>query len=359
MRTRGPTTSLAWSLALACSALALACPPYQGGFQPTSAPLPSDAASATLELLASAPQGDWLFRVSIYGTADVESAEPAERIDQLGCTGSSCSWREYQLHCPRGMCGFSFQLAAASGANGPLEVAAGFVFEGDPGNQGCGDEPNPAYVPPDDRDRLFRVSWSVSDLVQAPFEDLDATRGDSGDRDAARLDADVSDAAAQGMDAEAPDSGVQDAASRLEPVRVIRGDPTRQDWWDLTVLGAELQAYEGKVVTLRIGDPDAALERLGSGQARIESGSFELAFPAVWEPALYKNKRAFIDTNANGRCDPTIDAVFADARGARSDVLTIQLDATLAPELFPASQSPAADCDALNVSWPVGSWDDP
>jgi hypothetical protein len=57
-----------------------------------------------------------------------------------------------------------------------LELAAGIVFDGDPGNHGCGDGPNPGYVEGEDLE-LFERSWNVSDVVLAPLGDLGMRRG--------------------------------------------------------------------------------------------------------------------------------------------------------------------------------------
>jgi hypothetical protein len=80
----------------------------------------------------------------------------------------------------------------------------------------------------------------------------------------------------------------------LEPVRVIRGDSLEDGWQDLTIRGVALHDYEGKVVTVRLGKPDRAPERLGSGQVRVEAGAFELFFPGVWESSLYKSKLVYM-----------------------------------------------------------------
>ena len=45
-------------------------------------------------------------------------------------------------------------------------MAAGFILDDDPGNQGCGG-PNPDYVPYEDSD-LFELTLDVSDVEPLP-----------------------------------------------------------------------------------------------------------------------------------------------------------------------------------------------
>lgn len=114
-----------------------------------------------------------------------------------------------------------------------------------------------------------------------------------------------------------------DSVAALQPIRVIRGDPNQATWFDLTLVASGLGEYEGAVVTARIGSPDRPPERLGSGQVRIARGAFEMVFPDVLEPRLYKFKRFFIDLDGDGGCDPG-EPVYSDARFATTDLtLTI------------------------------------
>jgi hypothetical protein len=76
-------------------------------------------------------------------------------------------------------------------------------------------------------------------------------------------------------------------------------------------------------VLVRIGHPDRPPERLGSGEAVIVDGAFELVFPAVWEASLYKVKLALIDVDGDGACDFSTDRLFQDARAARAEVLVV------------------------------------
>jgi hypothetical protein len=351
---RTTRTRLVRTLSVVWATLALSCPPYPGGtdYESSFADIPANAQSANIELVAVVPQGDWVLRFTVAGSWSVESAEPSAQLDEPDptCITASCREREYQLHCARGKCSFTFQIAAERDAQGTLGVVAGIVFDRDPGDHGCGSRPNPHYVESEDRE-LFELSFSVSDVVfvalsAPPTLGLDAQVLDAAPSDARALETGAAE------DVIEVDGSSEDAGAPLEPVRVIRGDSAQQSWWDLSVRGAALQAFEGMIATVRIGDPGAPPERLGSGQARIEAGAFALTFPAVWEATLYKHKRAFIDTDGNGHCDAQLDAVFADQRGARVDSLTLQQGGTNSPEFFPTSSEPAADCAALNVVWP-------
>jgi len=142
-----------------------------------------------------------------------------------------------------------------------------------------------------------------------------------------------------------PPDATADSARALDAVRIIRGEPTQTTWFDLTFVGSGLQEYEDAVVNARIGSPDRPPERLGSGQARIVGGAFEMVFPDVLEPGLYKFKRFFIDLNGNGLCD-TGEPVYSDARFATADlVLTIR----------PGGSLMARDgnrCSELAKPWP-------
>jgi hypothetical protein len=110
--------------------------------------------------------------------------------------------------------------------------------------------------------------------------------GPTSSEDAAdTVDSGPLDSSADGPAADtAPDGG------DLQPIRVIRGASDRATWFDLTLVGSGLGAHEGAVVSARIGHPDRPPERLGSGQARITGGAFQLLFPDVLEPDLYKAK---------------------------------------------------------------------
>jgi hypothetical protein len=87
----------------------------------------------------------------------------------------------------------------------------------------------------------------------------------------------------------------------LEPTR-IRGGDANEHYYDLEIGGQGLVSLEGRVVTVRIGDPP--LVRLASGQARVVGGSFSLTLPQVLEDGLYKTKIIHFDVDGDGRCGP-------------------------------------------------------
>jgi hypothetical protein len=133
---------------------------------------------------------------------------------------------------------------------------------------------------------------------------------------------------------------------------VIRGDAMQKVWADLSLRGVGLDEYEGKVVTVRIGMPDRAPERLGSGQAKIEGGAFQLSLPEVWEVSLYKQKLVYIDVDGDGSCDPSRDRLYADFRAELESELVVRGSGPREPaELFP-SDAPYY-CEVFNVAWPV------
>jgi hypothetical protein len=82
------------------------------------------------------------------------------------------------------------------------------------------------------------------------------------------------------------------------PIR-IRGGDSNEFYFDLEIGGQGLTALEGRVVTVRIGDPPLA--RLASGQVRVVGGSFALSLPQVLEGGLYKTKIIHFDLDGDGR----------------------------------------------------------
>lgn len=148
------------------------------------------------------------------------------------------------------------------------------------------------------------------------------------------------------------DTGNPDAGDRpLQSVRVIRGAQANS-YWDLTIRGVDLAQHEHRVVTVRIGNPAAPLERLGSGQARVSGGTFEVFFPQVWEAGLYKHKRAFIDVDGDGRCEPATDGVYDDLRGMPHFELTVHSTDEDSQFAMRFASDAAATCAALNADWP-------
>ena len=139
----------------------------------------------------------------------------------------------------------------------------------------------------------------------------------------------------------------------LQPVRVIRGTP--DEYWDLTVRGEGLDEYDGRRVLARIGNPDRPPERLGSGEAIIGSGVFELIFPAVWEADLYKTKLALIDVDGDLACDLSVDRLFQDSRASPAEVLFVSPERTAGGNNFTESDPVVGQyyCDTwFNREWP-------
>jgi hypothetical protein len=140
----------------------------------------------------------------------------------------------------------------------------------------------------------------------------------------------------------------------FEPVSVIRGGPG--EYWDLTIRGEGLDAYDGRRVLVRIGDPERAPERLGSGDALIASGTFELVFPAVWETGLYKVKLALIDVDGDRACDLSVDRLFNDSRGSPAEVLVVSTEQNGGGNYLRENDAVGGEryCDAwFNREWPL------
>jgi hypothetical protein len=107
------------------------------------------------------------------------------------------------------------------------------------------------------------------------------------------------------------------------------------------------------VVTVRVGNPAASTERLGSGQARIVDGRFALLLTAVWEAWQYKFKTLYIDADQNGRCDAASDVVFSDARAVKDQVLTVRVSPPFSDTDLRPSTEAAGHCEELNQPWPT------
>ena len=140
-------------------------------------------------------------------------------------------------------------------------------------------------------------------------------------------------------------------------VRIIRGDPNQTMWFSLTIEGHGLTGVEGKLAIARIGTPQRPPERLGSGQARIQNGAFQIAFPQGCEASLYKQKVLFIDLDADGSCTPGVDRVYRDYRFLDQDMTITLSDSVPAPapdaQMSLSTNPPTdSDCQALNEPWP-------
>lgn len=144
--------------------------------------------------------------------------------------------------------------------------------------------------------------------------------------------------------------GAGEAGDTLEPVRIIRGAPD-EEFWDLTIVGESLDAFEGKRVIVRLGYPDRPPERLGSGEARIENGGFELVFPQVWENSLYKVKLVLIDIDDDRACDLAQDRLYGDSRATQADTLRVTTERTPDGLQF-AENDMDFYCQWFNTEWP-------
>jgi hypothetical protein len=145
----------------------------------------------------------------------------------------------------------------------------------------------------------------------------------------------------------------------LAPVRIIRGDPSATSWYSLSIEGHGLANEEGRVVTARIGIAERPPERLGSAQARIESGGFRIDLPQAAEISLYKRKLLFIDVDGDGTCTPGVDHVYSDYRAQEGGDLTLTLSDSVPAPAPDAAMRLAADaataapsCQVFNDPWP-------
>lgn len=142
------------------------------------------------------------------------------------------------------------------------------------------------------------------------------------------------------------------------PVRIIRGDPTIAEWFDLTIEGHGLAGVDGRWVRARIGMPDRPPERLASAEGTVREGAFAFSFPDSVQPSLYQRRLLFIDVDGDGACVPGVDRVYGDYRALGGDETLALPDSAPAPD--PSGQmyrSPewqvAADCEVLNQPWPL------
>jgi hypothetical protein len=143
----------------------------------------------------------------------------------------------------------------------------------------------------------------------------------------------------------------------LEPIRIIRGDPSQGTWFDVTITGFELDEHDGRLATSRIGFPDRPPERLGSGEARISGGTFTLSFPMVQEPHIYKRKVLLIEIDGDGLCDPKKDLVFEDSSFTTKPLslaATVNSSITLPPSTrLMHRSSEDSDCEPFLAPWPT------
>jgi hypothetical protein len=153
-------------------------------------------------------------------------------------------------------------------------------------------------------------------------------------------------------------SGTGGSVPALEPVRIRGGDPY-QTYLDLEIMGDGLDAFEGMVVTVRLGDPP--LYRLTSAQTRVTGGKLSLSLPQVLEYSLYKMKRIHFDVDGDGQCGPG-DLIWVDASASSSapgvairmfgsDGTTIRATGSDAAVGMLAAPT-AADCQRIAVCGP-------
>jgi hypothetical protein len=134
-------------------------------------------------------------------------------------------------------------------------------------------------------------------------------------------------------------------------VKVIRGDPQTELFWDLAIRGTALEQYEGRRVSVRMGMPSRPPERLASGQAQIVDGAFELFFPQVWEDSLYKLKLVYIDLDQDEVCDVARDRLWADARFVVTPELIVRgVGERQGADMFLSDS--ASYCELFNAEWP-------
>ena len=145
----------------------------------------------------------------------------------------------------------------------------------------------------------------------------------------------------------------------LAPVRILRGDPSATRWYSLSIEGHGLANEEGRVVTVRIGMAERPPERLGSAQARIESGAFRIDLPQAAESSLYKRKLLFIDVDDDGTCTAGVDHVYSDYRALEGGDMTLTLsDSIPAPagdaamRLVTDAATATPSCQVFNDPWP-------
>jgi len=144
----------------------------------------------------------------------------------------------------------------------------------------------------------------------------------------------------------------------LAPVRIIRGDPSATSWYSLSIEGHGLASEEGRVVTVRTGIAERPPERLGSAQARIDSGAFRIDLPQAAEISLYKRKLLFIDVDGDGTCTAGVDHVYSDSRAQEGDLTLTLSDSVPGPatdaamRLATDAATAAPSCQVFNDPWP-------
>ncbi len=156
-------------------------------------------------------------------------------------------------------------------------------------------------------------------------------------------DGDGDDGAGTRSDIGASDGGADGSAS-LEPIRVFRGDPSA-NYFDLTLEGQDLAAFEGVIVTVRVGEPfKTVTQRLGSGQTQVVGGTFSMHLPAVLEGG-YKSKIVHFDVDRDGLCGAG-DSVWVD-----EFLINMSVTLLVRPDARLTSPPLATTCRIVN-EWP-------
>ena len=193
MRTREGSKLLGRLMVGLCIVSSLACPGEHAGYELHAANLPLGTESASVTLTVVVPQGDWKLTIAGVGRRDVIIREPSPSIEESDsdCVGE-CSQPYFVLHCPRGRCPYVFDVSK----RGASSLSAGIWFS-ETDDEGCGD-PDPYYVPVEERSRLFQVTFDVHDVVLKPDSGVDGGILDGGSRTDAGLRGDASVPAAMG-----------------------------------------------------------------------------------------------------------------------------------------------------------------
>ena len=75
-----------------------------------------------------------------------------------------------------------------------------------------------------------------------------------------------------------------------------------EPWFDLTVVGTQFDADEGK--RMRIAVATQTGYRVGIADLRIVGGAFALSMPRVLNAGLYVGVTLYVDRNDNDACEP-------------------------------------------------------
>jgi hypothetical protein len=108
----------------------------------------------------------------------------------------------------------------------------------------------------------------------------------------------------------------------LEPIRIIRGDPSQGTWFDVTIMGFALDEHNGRLAT-----------------------------------SLYKRKVLLIDIDGDGLCNAKTDLVFVNSSFTAKPLdLAATVDSSI--ELPPSMRLMArsfedSDCEPFLSPWPT------